>query len=185
MADLYDKILQQFPNSPPITKTKQRKSPKPAANAVNSRLFSFSHFWRWAELNPRPKTRRQRLLPSQSVFRNSPRRAQTDKRAGQVASWVLFTLQSLGAKVPHLSMPDSAAVSDRGLTAALIKPQMLNYYCRFFLRFGLLTQLPLRMAIRAFKIPVETITPPLLISGYSGTFIIHKNQRLRKINRSK
>ena len=51
-------------------------------------------------------------------------------------------------------------------TTALTKPQMRNYYCRFFLRVAVFAQLPLRMAIPIFKTPVETITSP-------NDFVIH------------
>lgn len=53
-------------------------------------------------------------------------------RQPRVASWVLFTPQSLSAKVLYLSMPDSQAIDDLRPTAALIKPQMRNFCCRFF-----------------------------------------------------
>ena len=148
-----------------------------ATNAVKSRFFECCKIWRWAELNPRPKTRLQELLPSQPVIRDSPRRAQTGTRTGQVASWVLFTLQSLGAKVPHLSMPDSAAVSDRGLTAALIKPQMLKYCCRFFLRFGLFNEVATSDGYPCFQNLRRNHCTPIVLASFPRAYAYYTRKR--------
>ena len=59
-----------------------------------------------------------KLSPIKVGYKNSLRPKSTNALRVTVASWVLFTPQSLGAKVPRLSAPDPLAAGEQGPAAA-------------------------------------------------------------------